>query len=367
MPYPHIRVSGGPAERGLQYGRLAAGRIAETIAMYRGIFAYYAGLDWPRAQEVALRFEPAIAAVSEDYLREMRGIAEGAGVDYADILAVNVRTEIMFSGLARRIVPVAECSAAAVLPAAAAGRTLIGQNWDWRPGAERTVVLLGVRRDDGPNFVTAVEAGLLAKTGMNEAGVGVVTNALVSEFDQGEPGMPYHVALRACLDAERASAALDVLERHPRSASANYLVAAAGGAAFDAEGAPGGRERIFLDLGDGDVIAHTNHFTSERLGGRDVNRELSSGTLFRLQRLRAGLRGAPVTPERFQEALRDHAEHPLSVCAHPDPGRPGQERSATIVSVVMSLEERRMWIADGNPCTTPYREVDLGGLLGPRG
>jgi len=30
------------------------------------------------------------------YVAEMRGIAEGAGVDFLDILAMNVRTEIAF-------------------------------------------------------------------------------------------------------------------------------------------------------------------------------------------------------------------------------------------------------------------------------
>jgi hypothetical protein len=39
--------------------------------------------------------------------------------------------------------------------------------------AARTLVVLEVRQPDGPNFVTVVEAGLLAKTGMNAAGLGL--------------------------------------------------------------------------------------------------------------------------------------------------------------------------------------------------
>jgi isopenicillin-N N-acyltransferase-like protein len=57
--------------------------------------------------------------------------------------------------------------------------------------------VLEVRQDEGPDFVTVVEAGLLAKTGMNAAGLGLVTNALVTDADVGEPGLPYHVLLRA--------------------------------------------------------------------------------------------------------------------------------------------------------------------------
>jgi hypothetical protein len=29
----------------------------------------------------------------------------------------------------------------------------------------------------------------------------------------------------------------------------------------------------------------------------------------------------------------------------------------------MDLDERRMWLADGRPCTAPYRELDYGSFL----
>jgi hypothetical protein len=75
----------------------------------------------------------------------------------------------------------------AVLPGASEnGHTLLGQNWDWLIHAWETTVVLESEQDQGPNFVTVVEAGLLAKTGMNAAGLGLVTNTLVSDRDIGE-------------------------------------------------------------------------------------------------------------------------------------------------------------------------------------
>lgn len=44
----------------------------------------------------ALEFEPVIRRKWPAYLDEMRGIADGAGVELADVLALNVRTEIAF-------------------------------------------------------------------------------------------------------------------------------------------------------------------------------------------------------------------------------------------------------------------------------
>jgi hypothetical protein len=33
-------------------------------------------------------------------------------------------------------------------------------------------------------------------------------------------------------------------------------------------------------------------------------------------------------------------------------------------SMIGELETGRMWVAPGNPCTTPYQELDVPALLG---
>ena len=209
--FPHITVAGGPAERGQQYGEQAKERVLRSVAAYAEVFEHYAGWDWATVRREAARFEAPIAEFRPGYLAEMRGIAEGAGLDLLDVLAINVRTEIMFAAEARRATGgagspgprPAECSAFAVAaPPGRPGPTLTGQNWDWLTARQSdTVVVLEARQDDGPDFVTVVEAGLLAKTGMNSAGLGLVTNALVSGDDAGPPGLPYHLMLRAILDS----------------------------------------------------------------------------------------------------------------------------------------------------------------------
>lgn len=35
----------------------------------------------------------------------------------------------------------------------------------------------------------------------------------------------------------------------------------------------------------------------------------------------------------------------------------------TIASLITDLDERRLWLADGNPYETPYRELDYRELL----
>jgi isopenicillin-N N-acyltransferase like protein len=381
---PRIRVEGTHYERGRQYGARARTQVHLSVQAYERVFAHYAGWDWPAVRRAAAAFEAPIAAFRSAYLDEMRGIAEGAGLDLTDVLAINVRTEVMYAALARQAPlaaqdparasahqPPAECSAFAVVPRPGHPQAamLLGQNWDWLLHSARTLVVLEARQDDGPDFVTVVEAGLLAKAGLNAAGLGLVTNALVTDADVGAPGLPYHVLLRAILDCATVTEALAVLQAGTRSSSANYLIAHASGTALDVEAAPGDFTRLYPLFPDQGVLLHTNHFQSPRFLSQglhpvDVSPWAMPSSAVRLQRLRVGAPGSN-TLDDFRMLLADHADYPHSICSHPDPHKPPLEQGATIASLLMDLAERRLWLAGGHPCQTPYSELDLSWLRTP--
>jgi isopenicillin-N N-acyltransferase-like protein len=367
--FPHVRVRGGARERGVAYGEEVRDRVRRSVEAYREVFAADAGWDWATVTDHAMAYAPAIERFEPRYLREIEGIAEGAALDPGDVLAINVRTEVMFAAKARQAVDPSrrpgECTAFAVVPERSAdGHTLIGQNWDWLLHAEDTVVVLEAQQDDGPDFVTVVEAGLLAKTGMNSSGIGLVTNALVSDADVGAPGIPYHLALRGILDAETISDAYAAVQRGFRSSSANYLIAHADGLAVDIEGAPGDFDALYLTFPTDGVLVHTNHFVSPRFTGRDVGAWVMPDSPFRLERIRAAVATpGPLSLDTFRLALADHANHPSGVCCHPDPRFDRLDRGTTVASVLMDLDATTMWVADGHPCTAPYRELDYGSFL----
>lgn len=369
--YPHVRVHGSPRERGRQYGQLTRSRVRRSVEAYAGVFRRWADLDWGEVRTLAEAYVPAIEAHEPRYLEELGGIAEGAGLDFRDVLAINVRTEVMFSAKARAAealgrVP-GECTSLVVLPSAsAAGHTLAAQNWDWLAHARETVVVLEVEQDEGPHFVTLVEAGLLAKFGMNAAGVGVLTNTLVCEHDRGEPSIPYHVVLRSLLDATSITDALSRLQAITRASSANYLLAHRDGLAVDVEAMAGDFARLLIEQPRDGLLAHTNHYLSPRFPARDVGLWVMPDSLFRLQSTLEYLRPrlGRLEPESIQRALSLHANHPEGVCTHPDESLDAGEQGATVVSAIMDLDDRLMWIADGNPCTTGYRLVDYSAFLG---
>src|SRR5215475_14585961 len=117
--YPHIRVAGSAEQRGQQYGEQARERVRRSVSAYREVFAELAGWEWDTVRAEAAKFQAPIAAFGPQYLAEMRGIADGAGIDFGDVLAINVRTEVMFAAKARQAAAStrtgpAECSAFAV-------------------------------------------------------------------------------------------------------------------------------------------------------------------------------------------------------------------------------------------------------------
>jgi isopenicillin-N N-acyltransferase-like protein len=230
------------------------------------------------------------------------------------------------------------------------------------------VVVLEARQDEGPDFVTVVEAGLLAKTGMNSSGLGLVTNALVTAADTGKPGIPYHLALRAILDCETVSDALTALQSGERSSAANYLIAHRDGSVVNVEAAPGDFSQLFLLFPEDGVVLHSNHFLSPRFGGKDVSVWVMPDSPLRLQRIRAGLAGpdGPPTLDTFRALLADHANYPSGLCCHPDPRMDPYDQGATVASVLMDLGTQQMYLADGNPCTAPYRPLDYREFLAKR-
>jgi isopenicillin-N N-acyltransferase-like protein len=369
--YPHVRVEGEPLERGRQYGEQARERMLRSRDAYEEVFDHVASWSWGKVTQEAGRYVPAIRAFRPEYLDEMHGMASGSGLRFEDVLALNVRSEVMFAAKARHalshpIPGVGECTAFAALPEGPGGQVLVGQNWDWLMHSFDTVVVLEAVQIGKPAYVTVVEAGLLAKLGMNSAGIGLVTNALVTDLDRGEPGIPFHVLLRSVLDAETVTDALGGLQAGFRSSSANYVLASAEGVALDVEAAPGDFRRLRVAAPEDGLLLHTNHLLHAQPGVTDVSLWAMPDSAVRLQRARHVAGRSDRSRAALTAMLSDHADRPWSICAHPDERLPRLDQAATVASAVMDLGERRMWLADGQPCRTPYRELDYGAFLAAR-
>ena len=358
MTFPLVVADGTPAEIGARYGEQAADLVAGNLDDYRRKFADV-GLDAAEATRLGDRF----AETTREYVPRIAdmldALAEGAGLARGDVYALNARTELMLpAGNA-----LSECTCVAVLPEhVASGSTLLAQNWDWYPSQLPYTLMLATRDETGHAVLALAEAGMLAKTGLSSAGVGVCVNLLHSDLDGAPGGVPYHVLIRAALEARGISPALKVTAL-PRSASINLMLAVAGGTALDLELAPGLTGRVLPVDG---LVAHANHFVSG-IACRDAFYDTGGSSLFRDARARQLLerRAADrkVTVDDLMTTLQDHLGYPYAICRHVEPSDPPELQSVSAASIVMDLDEQQLWVSAGPPCEAPYTRYDLAALF----
>lgn len=369
--YPRYRISGDTYSRAFQYGSLAHKEILHTRKGYERAFLAQ-GVSWQDATEQARSYTEAIQEHYPSAITEMTGIAEGSGLPFEDILTMNCRTEILWRVATDRVnsqtfsLP-GECSSFALEPdRSATGNALVGQNWDWLDVLSDGVIVLEVEREDGPNYVTVVEAGLLAKTIINSAGVGVGINTLVTSTDGGLQGLPFHVLIRAIADAQQVSDVVEILSSTPRASSGNYIVAEESGAVLNIEVAPGGPEDVHPLIARNGAVVHTNHFVQAPIRGFDLAPAQMADSYVRYGRMVRNIEQhdeAPLSIEYLQSVLGDHSDAPNSVCCHPDSRSKRSAQWSTMMSIIIEPATRTFHIAEGIPCDSDWHLADYSNFL----
>ncbi len=347
--FPFVSVAGTPYARGRAYGAAVPGRVARSAEIYgRALDGLRTGDDVRR--QLIDEFAGRIEAFGTHYLEEMRGIADGAGVPLDDVVMINARTEIV--ARARRLAaqtragdnvvlsapsePEDGCTGAVVLPDRSRnGRLLHGQNWDWRSECIDTGVVLRVRRDDGPDLLTFTEAGGLARSGLNSAGVAITANYLECERDFRSTGVPLALIRRKVLEQSQFAEAIRTVVTTPKSCANNIMLSTAEGFAIDFECAP---DEAFPVLPENDLIVHANHWISPaaRAKLKDLgvyNMPESFYRDWRVARLLAAA-GDKLDLDDLKRAFFDDFGTPFSVCRPPRPNSVG-DLSATVAMVAM--------------------------------
>ncbi|MFV9504387.1 MAG: C45 family autoproteolytic acyltransferase/hydrolase [Oscillochloridaceae bacterium umkhey_bin13] len=391
--FPEITVSGSPFERGRAYGAATAPLVRHSIASYARLFASRRGLDWAASQAEARRYLPLLADLTPDLLEEMRGIAAGSGRTLDEILALNVRTELMAgigAGAYHSAAPAAlarnraagvpehslepgevdraaslphtldgECtSAAATGPGSRNGRTLLAQTWDWQGDQRAACVMLRIHSPGKPSALTMTEAGMLAKVGLNSAGIAVGLNLLRSHADGSAIGMPVHVLLRKLLQARSFGEARAMADLATPAGSSCITVAAASGELVSLELTPAGVAEVWASEG---LLAHANHCVDAGAAAGECPLEPVSTSRERQGRAWAMLQAAAgqVDEPILQAILTDHADAPRCICRHPDKRVARLDRGESICGLILDPATGVIQVAPDVPCQVPFTPVTL--------
>ncbi len=375
-------------EAGQIYGTEAAKKIAACVDAYSQVFAD-CGVDWQLACQKAQAFAPIMAKIWPQSLEQIKGIAVGSGQSLDSILALNCRSELIPAKFLAAPSPQApqahernrvlgigtegypdwnECTALCARPTASADQTStwLAQNWDWMGGQRKALVILKGQttliEDDKSaiQYATLSEAGMLAKIGLNQAGLAVGLNIIRSIHDGDQSGIAVHWLLSYLLRCTCLKQVAEQIERLANevgfAASSNVMCADASGAAATFELSPKGVAQI--SPAQNGVVLHTNHFIDAQLANYQAQYARSLSTDARLARIGLLTQNPAFDLESLQMVLRDQDEGVHAICRRPDMSLPAPSRIESVAGIIINTTQKRFWIAPDIPSEVAFQEID---------
>ncbi|MBC7261428.1 MAG: hypothetical protein H5T63_05395 [Chloroflexi bacterium] len=353
-----LDLEGSPYDIGYQHGRELQEAIQELceerLRLLRTPCGAEVELDLEDVLEIGRQSWVWHEEYDPDLTRELLGIADGAEVDPIELLLMNGYTD--FIDIAQKLVSGQdECTAFWVGRDVAQGNmAYVGQTWDMDVSACPYVVALRLWPEEGPAALLLSVSGCLGLAGINEAGVAVVINNLTPR--DARPGVNFVFLVRKALKQVNLEGAVRSLVDVNRLSGHNYLVADSSGRAVNVETSATEVSVTLLQKGS---YVHTNHYLSQKLCAleRQQGADEDSPSKARRRRMQALLadRSSPLDPVALQVFLADHGTGADAICRHAS----SPSDSATCGAAIMSPQEGKMWVAQGNPCLSGYELLQL--------
>ncbi len=280
-------------------------------------------------------------------LDELVGIAEAASQPVDEIVLLNAFEAF---DLAKQV-ELGGCTAIGVPGAEGA---IIGQNWDANPSLAASVAVHRHSGIDTPSLMVLASPGGLGWIGMNEYGVALVNNDLLTRGSRH--GLASQPGRRRALQARTTSEAVELLTDSACVGGRSYMLGDALGHVATVEVATHTWPSV---VEHSTSTVHTNHARSAEIA-TDEDRELLANTYpssWDRQRRAEELTRADTTASvgSMRGWLMDHLGFPLSICRHESPAEP----TVTAASVVFDCGARVAHVTIGNPCKSAGISIEL--------
>lgn len=339
-----VLVTGTSYEQGIIQGRALRETILHNIQEVRKKMKKD-GVDSERYYRFVRRNAEFMEKNHLEIWEEMKGIAEGSGISFEDILMLNIPAYFMTQYLGQ------ECSMIMARGRATSdGLTYVIKNRDMSTYIEQAVIER--EYSNGLKIVEVNGAGTVTypASGMNSFGLGVATTGFWSE--KASPDLEtiasshifvnVHLILKNCRTAREA---LEYVKGSPRMNGLNIILVDS----QDAFLVEMTKDRIQVeeDTGNG-ILFRTNHYISSEFQAFNPEEEKYPSTYFRYRRIKELLE-KQYGKIRFQDLFRimsDHKNGGNAICRHPQEGYPGWTMSTSL----FVLEDREAWTTLDNPC-----------------
>lgn len=358
--YYVVTLEGSPYEIGLQQGKLLKAEINDVYTVYlKGLiynkwikeYGYLKGIKLASTNPRKALYEFALKQeqyIPQDLKDEMKGIADGAGVDYIDVLNMASHVDY-FATLCSTMV--------ATGPATKNGKLIEGRNLDWASGGLKELdkySMIGVfKPDKGHSFVSVLYPGVVGVlTGLNDSKITAELNFSMAKKNN-PTGTPALILMRRLIQN---AGSLDEAEKFLRTVPklAGYNITVTDGKTNDARLIEITADKVdTLGLSDNTLVS-TNHFTTKELAGSNIE---TSGY------------GAIPSTERYarlkemqkQNYGKIDAQTAITMMQDKGVRVPG-----TVQTVVLEPSEMRIWVWARDRKPGDFTEFNVDELLAPQ-
>jgi isopenicillin-N N-acyltransferase like protein len=353
-PVPFIKVKGSHREIGRQIGEACSGQIQHCVenahVMIDATYDYI-GLDWHGATIQSRKYIPFAQERYPQYVDEMLGMAEGAGISFED-MSVLVSMEAVTSDALH----LGKCTSMAVnSDRTADGHVLLAHNEDWTPEEEMDVFIVHAEPRDEPPFLAMTYGGYPAAVGINAHGIAQGCDSVYP--NDTRIGIPRLIVARGVLAAKSPADAINRALIPQRAAGYNHFIVHESGEIYSIEASA---RRFAMLYGEDGWLSHTNYYVDPRMSAiEDEPDELVAKRVRYYRSVRLLAETERHTIKSLQAIQRDHINYPHAICNHDENVEHPADREKTICALIIDLTARAMHIAWGNPCENSYHTYYL--------
>lgn len=347
-----IELSGDAYEIGRGLGKAAVAALRDVVprlARFRALER-----EWAGSARLAALLGAARSAYPE-YVREIEGIAGGAGVDFETIFLWNCRGDFPGGGDQQHAED-AGCTTV-MLPARGDDPAIIAHNEDDQAELDGHCFLVHARPTSGAGFTSFYSPGLLPghTFGVNDAGL-IQTINHIRPHDQ-RVGIPRHIITRAVLGSANLDAALAILRRDDRASGFHHNLGQAGCDCLLSVEAPASHCAVHpVDA----ASAHANHLVFPEC--TDIPQEITESSLRRQRRAASLISGGPLEARDASVVLGDCEDAELPICRK---RRGGVDSGYTLASAVFAIAGERVdWRVHRHPLEAPAFTGSIDGRAG---
>jgi isopenicillin-N N-acyltransferase-like protein len=339
--FEHLEIKGSYREIGYQIGRTFKKNINKIIKRrikwHNGLIQILNSGEGRKLSEKLLEFSQ---KHFPDIIEEIRGIADGAGIHFDFIWAMNIKSEL---GVLQKEPP--GCSSIFLKNG---NNMWLFHNEDGHTTYKDIMFTIKVTPPSGVSYFSMVYPGIITGNGpsLNSQGIVQTTNYISST--RTDIGIPRYIIGRAILEAKNLKEAIQIATFEPRTYPYHHHLASFDEKTYvSVETIPGTSE---VKHPDG-IYFHTNHLLLEKTKHYQSedkeyknNSSLSRYTV--INKKLNQLESDNLQPESFLSILSSHERKPYSPCRHPQEDVLGQ----TLGTAFFDINKGTFLLYKGNPC-----------------